>query len=188
MKDKILQISLAQFLKYGIRKMSIQKLIAPLNISTKTFYKHFKNKEELLENALQLFYSQQYVMLKNLDAKQSAACLFFDIWYGAFELEYEARKEFFHDLHHYYPDLGKRIDKKNSKTFWNKLIQILHRGIEEGAFRKDIIPEAVLEGSGVLGLAIVREEKFKKSNGFIVCHVDDYWSTIRARDLSGVSF
>ena len=47
MKRKILQTSLEQFLKYGIRKMSVQKLVEPLPISTKTVYKHSKNKEDL---------------------------------------------------------------------------------------------------------------------------------------------
>jgi len=49
MKKEILQTSLKQFLKHGIRQMSIQKLVEPLGISTKTVYKYFKNKEELLE-------------------------------------------------------------------------------------------------------------------------------------------
>jgi len=50
MKDEILQTALEQFLKYGIREMSIRKLIASLGISTKTVYKYYKNKEELLED------------------------------------------------------------------------------------------------------------------------------------------
>ena len=70
MKEEILQTSLDQFLKYGIREMSIQKLIEPLGISTKTVYKYFKNKEELLEEALHLHFAGQYKLLEQLSADE----------------------------------------------------------------------------------------------------------------------
>ena len=79
MKDEIKQTALRQFLKFGIREMSIQKLVEPMGISTKTVYKFFKNKEELLEEALHLFYAEQYKMLEQLSAKQQTIPLFLDI-------------------------------------------------------------------------------------------------------------
>ena len=83
MKDEILQTALNQFLKYGIREMSIQNLIVPLGISTKTVYKYFKNKEELMEEVLKLNDANQYELLENLAADQTTATLIFDIWYIA---------------------------------------------------------------------------------------------------------
>jgi AcrR family transcriptional regulator len=162
MKNEILQTSLKQFLKYGIREMSIQKLIAPLGISTKTVYKYFKNKEELLAEALQLFYSQQYELFEDRAANQSAVILSFDIWYEGIELQYKVNKVFFQDLHYYYPALERKMDIINGKRFWKRFIQIIHTGIEEGVFRKDVNPEVVLEGIAVLYLAIVRKGQFKK--------------------------
>ena len=88
MKDEILQTALKQFLKYGIRKMSIRKLVDTLGISTKTFYKYFKDKEELLEAVLHLHYNQQYQLLENYSADQNVVTLIFDIWHSAIEGEY----------------------------------------------------------------------------------------------------
>ena len=85
MKNEILQTALEQFLKFGIREMSIKKLIEPLGISTKTVYKYYKNKEELLEEVLQLLYNQQYQQVENLSAGQNVVTLLFDIWYLAIE-------------------------------------------------------------------------------------------------------
>jgi len=45
MKEKIIEIALQQFLKHGIRKMTVQKLTGPLGVSTKTVYNFFNNKE-----------------------------------------------------------------------------------------------------------------------------------------------
>src|SRR5205085_9661556 len=100
MKEEILQTALKQFLKYGIREMSIQKLIEPLGISTKTVYKYFKNKEELLEEVLHLYYTQQFQLLENLTADQNAVHLLFDIWHTAIERSYKISTVFFQDLHY----------------------------------------------------------------------------------------
>lgn len=162
MKNEILQTSLKQFLKYGTREMSIQKLVAPLGISTKTVYKYFKNKEELLEDALHLFHAQQYQLLENLSAVENAVPLFFDIWHSAIELTYNVNKVFFHDLHYYYPALGEKIETGISKKYKKKFSQIIQKGIEEGVFKETIIPEVVVDSILVLYAAIVREEVFKK--------------------------
>jgi len=47
-KEIIIEVSLQQFLKHGIKQTTIQKLIEPLRLSTKTFYKYFADKEDLL--------------------------------------------------------------------------------------------------------------------------------------------
>jgi len=162
MKDEILQTSLQQFLKCGIREMSVQKLVAPLGISTKTVYKYFKNKEELLEESLQLFFSQQNQLFEDLVKNRNTVTVLFEIWHKGIEMEYNVNKKLFHDLHYYYPELEKRVDAINAKKFWKRFIDIIQKGIAESVFRKDIIPEVVLEGISVLYLSIVRIEQFKK--------------------------
>ena len=161
MKEEILQTSLQQFLQYGIREMSIQKLIKPLGISTKTVYKYFRNKEELLEEALYLFHSQQYRMLEKPLGEQSAACLFFDLWLAGVEQEFQVNKVFFEDLHGYYPELAKKVENAIGQKFTQQFLLILQRGIAEGTFRPDILPEVVLQGIFVLYTALVRTERFK---------------------------
>jgi len=161
MKDEILQATLKQFLKYGIRDMSIQKLIAPLGISTKTVYKYFKNKEELLEEALHLYYMQQYELMENLSEGQSAVPLFFDIWYKGIETECKINKIFFQDLQYYYPEVEKKIETTISKKIWKKFRQIIQQGIKEGCFREDLDPEVLLESLSVLYTTSARTAQFK---------------------------
>ena len=55
-KDKIVEVALEQFLKHGIRSMTIKKLIGPMGISTKTVYKYFSSKEDLLAECLRVLY------------------------------------------------------------------------------------------------------------------------------------
>jgi AcrR family transcriptional regulator len=162
MKEEILQKSLKLFLKHGIREMSNQKLVGWLGISTKTVYKYFKNREELLEQVLHLYHKEQYEMLKNLSVEQNAACLFFDVWQIAVETEYKINKVFYDDLHYYYPELGKKVEKAIGKKFEQFFLAIIQRGLAQGCFRKEIPPEVALRSVLVLHRAAVQAEHFKK--------------------------
>ncbi|HBC78093.1 MAG TPA: hypothetical protein DCZ51_05660 [Bacteroidales bacterium] len=162
MKEEILQKALKQFLKYGIRKMSIRRLVDPLGISTKTFYKYFRDKEELLEAVLSLHYTQQYQLLETYSADQNVVTLVFDIWHAAIEGEYSVNNKFFHDLHYYYPELEKKTEAAVGHRFWKKIEQIVLEGIKGGLFREDIHPEIAMEGIAVLYGSVTREREFKK--------------------------
>jgi len=161
-KKEILKVCLKHFLQYGVRKMTNDNLVALLGISTKTLYKHFKDKEDLLAQALELFFSQQHELFENQAPKESAPALLFYIWQRGFDMEFKVNKTFFHDLHYYYPELEKKVEVRNAKKLWKEFIQIINRGKEEGDLRKEIIPEAVLEGISVLYVSIVRKGEFKK--------------------------
>lgn len=161
MKEEILKKSLQLFLKHGIREMSNQKLVEMLGISTKTLYKYFKNKEELLEEALDIFHSQHRGTWERLSSNQNAATLFFDIWYTAIELEYKVNKAFFQELNYYYPDLLRKKEAALAREYTKHFIQVIYKGIEQGVFQKEINPEIIFRGITVLYQAIVREEQFK---------------------------
>jgi AcrR family transcriptional regulator len=162
MKEEILQKSLKLFLEHGIREMSNQKLVDWLGISTKTIYKYFKNKEDLLEQVLYLYHDGQYEMLLSLSSEQNAACHFFNVWQIAVQTEYNINHIFYQDLHHYYPELGKKVEGVIAKKFEEHFLSIIERGIEQGAFRKDILPQVALRSVLTLHRAAVRTEDFKR--------------------------
>ncbi len=162
MKDKIIETSLKQFLKYGIRKISVQKLVAPMCISTKTVYKYFENKEDLLAEALRLYYEQQQGLMEQFFEGKQTVPLLFDMWYGGIENECKVNKTFFEDLNYYYPELERKIEATISKKIWKQFAKIIQQGIKEGVFREDLDPEIFLEGIAVLYTALARKGQFKK--------------------------
>jgi AcrR family transcriptional regulator len=161
MKEEIIEKSLELFLKHGLREMSNQKLVEQLGISTKTVYKYFKNKEELLEAVLHLYHSIQYKKLEALPTQQNAASLFFDVWQIALDMEYTINKDFYHDLHYYYPDLEKKVNAIIGGKFERFFISIIHKGIAQQTFRQEISPELALKSVLVLLQTVVRTEEFK---------------------------
>lgn len=161
-KQKILQTAHDRFLKYGIRKMSVQKLVVPMGISTKTVYKYFKNKEELLEEVLRYYFAQQYQLFEKFLKEKNTIPLFFEIWYLAVEREYSVNNAFFHDLHYYYPELEHKAEREIGEAFWNRLRDVLRKGVHEGVLRKNIHIEIILEAIAVLFGKITRTALFQQ--------------------------
>lgn len=142
--------------------MSIQKLVAPLGISTKTFYKYFENKEKLLEEALSLYYVQQYGLVQTFDTRKDVVGLLFHLWYIGIEAECSVNKAFFQDLNYYYPELERRVEATVSKKIWKRFIKVIEKGIQHGLFRKDIDPEIILEAISSVYVSIARARNFKR--------------------------
>ena len=162
MKEEILKTALNQFASNGIRDMSVQKLAILLGISTKTFYKYFTNKEELLEEVLRLQYSQQHVQLEKLVQEKNPVILFYEIWQQATLKEYNINNKFFADLNYYYPALQYKIEREIGGKFWDSLKKIIVQGIVEGVFRNEINTNVMLESIAVLLDKIARTEQFLK--------------------------
>ena len=162
MKEEILKTALNQFVRNGIREMSVQKLVSQLSISTKTFYKYFKNKEELLEEALRLHYDLQYIELEKQADEKNPVILFYEIWQQATLKEYNVNNRFFADLNYYYPALQQKIEREIGARFWERLKQIIDKGIAEGYFKTEINPYIILESISVLLNSISRTEQFLK--------------------------
>jgi AcrR family transcriptional regulator len=175
MKEQILHTALKQFLQFGIRDMSIQRLVETMSISTKTFYKFFKNKEQLLEEALHLFYQQQQEMWRQRSAGQNTITLFFDIWRWGADNEFRVNKVLYQDLNHYYPKLKEKIESAEGETFITQFTQIIQKGMDEGVFEASILPKVILSSITVLYLAAVRGAQFER---FHVSHFDLMLNTV----------
>ncbi|HLX90468.1 MAG TPA: TetR/AcrR family transcriptional regulator [Puia sp.] len=161
-RNEILEVSLKQFLKFGIREMSVQKLVEPLGMSTKTVYKYFENKEDLLSEALKLYFSRQEEIFETDRGRHTPVTFLFYMWSTGIEIEAKVNKIFFQDLHYYYPALEKKMDATNAHRYWKKIIEIVNTGINEGSFRRETVAEVTMEAIALLYESIVRKQKFKK--------------------------
>ena len=163
LRDQVIATSLRQFLKYGIKKVTVGKLIEPMGISTKTVYKHFGNKEDLLKHCLLLHYSELAKRYNNIGIENknpvAAIC---ELWHNAINLDFGVNHLFYHDLNYYYPQLQDAVLRKFFKKNFSEVHHIVVSGIEQGYFRDDIVAEIIPEVIGVLYSSITRTGQFKK--------------------------
>ena len=163
LKDQIIETSLQQFLKHGIRKMTVQKLVEPLSISTKTVYKYFTNKEDLLKICLTVHYQRlaKTITATSGNTSLSPVIILLQLWREAIQLDFGVNHIFYHDLNYYYPRLQDAVMKKVFKKYPIELKEILEDGQKKGYFRKNSITDVVLDAIEVLYANITRTGKFK---------------------------
>jgi AcrR family transcriptional regulator len=161
-REKIVESGLQQFMKHGIRSVSMARLVEPLGISTKTLYRYFKSKEDLLQDCLNLHYSRQAEALKKLLAgKHHPVHLLTELFQATLKEDFGINHRFYHDLNYYYPALQDRAIGKQAAKF-RKIIQgIIEKGIAEDYFMKQLHPEVVMTGIEMLYSIITRTGKFR---------------------------
>jgi AcrR family transcriptional regulator len=164
-KERIIEVSLKQFLEHGIKQMTIQKLIEPLGLSTKTVYKYFADKEDLLKQCLFLHYTElteRITLLEKAMSNPVDGILLF--YYELFKIDFGINHTFYYDLNFYYPQLQDLILENFSSIGIVKLKSIIVEGLEEGFFIRDVKPDIILETMMVLYTSITRNNKLKELN------------------------
>jgi AcrR family transcriptional regulator len=164
-KDRIIEVSLKQFLEHGIKQMTIQKLIEPLGLSSKTVYKYFADKEDLLKQCLFLHYTElaeRFTLLEKTVSNPVAGILLF--YYELFNIDFGINHTFYYDLNFYYPQLQDLIIENFSSKGRDKLNNIIVEGLEEGFFIRDIKLDIFLETMMVLYVSITLNSKLKQLN------------------------
>lgn len=164
-KERIIEVSLQQFLEHGIKQMTIQNLVEPLGLSTKTVYKYFADKEDLLKQCLFMHYTELYEKFPDLELAMSnpvdGVLMFF---HEIFKLDFGTSQIFYYDLNYYYPQLQDLIIEKFFLIGMIKIKNLIDEGIVEGFFRSGLKSDIVFETMMLLYTSITRNSKFKDLN------------------------
>ncbi|HRS68377.1 MAG TPA: TetR/AcrR family transcriptional regulator [Paludibacteraceae bacterium] len=143
-KDKILKTASELFLKYGLRSVSIDDICNDLRISKKTFYVHFKQKEELVESLLVQMRCKHNNSFDKLSEEHNVIDMLLNDT-SRFKSSGMAEKHinFFYDLQKYYPEISTNHDVEMHNRQIKQTQQVLCKGVEQGWFRADMNVDAM---------------------------------------------
>jgi AcrR family transcriptional regulator len=162
MKEKIIETSLQLFLTDGIRNMTVQKLVLQLGISTKTMYKHFKNKEELVEECLKVHYGTSANEIKNLlEGSANPVVSLARLYSKAIEMDFGTSHIFYHDLNYYYPDVQDKVIKHYTSGALAIVNGLIQQGLDEGYYLNYLKAPIIQETLTVLYRSVTRSEVYK---------------------------
>lgn len=161
MKEKIAATALEQFLKHGIRDMTISRLIAPLGISTKTFYKYFESKEVLLKECLGILYGGSYQQLRGIAAGDGdPVTKLLTVFKQALGADFGINHAFYHDLNYYYPELQNEAIGKIKDQSGGLMAPLMEEGIRDGYFLETLDWRIALSGVNTLYTSITRGREY----------------------------
>jgi len=140
MKEKIIIKASDMFLKLGFKSITMDDIASEMSISKKTIYKHFSNKELLVEETTALIHKELHVIIDNIVTKN----------YNAIEENFKIRKMFgdmfkssadsspIYQLKKHYPAIYEKVMSREITECSMWFRQNIMKGIDNGLYRRNI--------------------------------------------------
>jgi len=165
MKEKIINRIGEIFMKFGFKSVTMDDIANELGISKKTLYKHFKNKEDLVDTVVTAFH-------ENCTLDINKIC---GLGHNAIAENYEIKKVFkdllqnydespMFQLKKYYPKTYTKVMSKESAFFQECILNNIEKGVEEGLYRKNLNKSVVTRFYFALVFSAHDEEMFSYKN------------------------
>lgn len=128
------------FMKYGIKSLSMDDIARELGISKKTLYQHFKDKKDVVLQAVLHGVSLQSCKFKEIIEQNdfNAIDVLFFVSKQIAENHKTINPNIHFDLQKYYPEAWQILSEHNKKHVYGKICQNMEQGIKEGLYRDDL--------------------------------------------------
>ena len=137
LKTRILEAASDAFSQKGIKSVRMDDIAQSLNISKRTLYEIYENKEVLLYECLKTSKARAQEEMTFIAAQQNNVMdIISDIYRSKMSQLQKINPQFYSDLEKY-PQLQSFLEEQHDKDR-TKLKDFLRRGIEEGYFKGDI--------------------------------------------------
>ena len=160
-KEEILQAAIQQFLRLGIKSVSMDDISSLLGISKKTLYQFVENKEDLVTQALWSFRNVERQFIENISKNaHDAIDEMIQIGRHHVSIVRNMSPSMNFDLKKYYPAVWKIVKEFNNEVVGQTILQNLEKGIKEGLYRKNVNPQIVEKLFRIKSWSIVDRTNF----------------------------
>lgn len=142
-KKDLTIIALDLFSRYGIKSVSMDSIAKKANISKRTLYEYFDDKETLLSNALEYDCKGHVELVKRLEENlESVIDILIYLYDEIMQMPRWYNRKFYDDLMKF--PRAQEVRQKYFDQFLQTLMKWFIRGVEEGVFKDDINFEIVV--------------------------------------------
>ena len=144
-REKILRAAKEKFLRLGFSRVPIEEVCADLRIAKKTFYKHFRNRDDLvlaivLDNLHSFAPSFEAIFQSKLPAPRTIEA-YMDFFHDT--ISRNISEVFMEDVEVHLPELWEKIASFR-RAIIGRFEEVLERGIREGTVHPDVNPNAYM--------------------------------------------
>lgn len=139
MEAKIINKSKELFLKLGFKSITMDDIAQEMSCSKKTIYKHFANKEILVEKTIRHVQDEiHYNISKILNGNENPIAGNFEVSAYFQDMFKSSETSPVHQLKKHYPEIYHKVHKRqvNECKVW--FVNNIQKGIDQGYFRSEI--------------------------------------------------
>ncbi len=140
LQERILLKGDELFRRFGIRSITMDDIAKQLGVSKKTIYQHYPDKDELVIAMTKLNISRHFNEVEKCcgPASINAIAEMFAVNNSVGEMIRSFNPIMFYDLQKYHPKAWLAFREFRNKYVLAKIVENVHRGIEEGYYRADV--------------------------------------------------
>jgi AcrR family transcriptional regulator len=161
LRTKILETAIVAFVKEGIKQVKMDDVSKDLSISKRTVYEIFGNKEQLLYECVEHYYTDRAARMQ---VKAEHCKNVMEILLSTYKLKVNEFKQtnpqFYSDLKKY-PKIQEFLNEQHV-LMRAKMQKFFERGVKEGFFRKDVNYELVHQMFDMIGEAVTKKGLYSK--------------------------
>ena len=144
LKDRIIQEAASLFFRNGVKSMTMSDIANQMGISKRTLYEVFQDKEELLEECINVHIKKIDHEMENLtNNAEDVIDALMRMYAKQLSNAQGINKSVLHDLKKYYLPIYRRIESQQQNGYYI-FVPLLHKGIQQGLIRKDVNFEVVM--------------------------------------------
>lgn len=132
------------FFRYGIKSMTMDDIAQQLGMSKKTIYAHFPDKKSLLKALMSDFLNNHHREMVEAKAQSENAIdeMFRNAALGIQRMD-RITPSFLFDLRKYHGDIWSQFEEFRATALYAGITANIHRGMDEGLFRRDLDVDVV---------------------------------------------
>ena len=167
-KEILLSKVKALYLKYGIRSVTMDDIARQLGISKKTIYEYIKDKKDLVNQIVFSEFDKIKEQIQTItEQDKNAIEISVEISKLLMNLHNSYPTTVEYDLKKYYSAIFTKLMKVQRENMYESIIKNQKKGIEQGLFRKDLIPE-IIANIQVQRMDLVMESNFKEMKKYSI--------------------
>ena len=163
MKDKILEVSLMLFFKYGIKSVTMDDIAKEMGVSKKTIYQFFKEKDDIVNKLCEMEMTRHQKDFNEIYGAAKDPIHEMTLIYQHLEKVFRAiNPVFFHDLHKQYSQALNRFNTFKKEFMLSHIERNIKEGIKQKLYRND------LDLAFVAQYRLVQMDMLMMGNGFAI--------------------
>ena len=140
MKEQIIKTAKLMFLKLGFKSVTMDDIASEIGISKKTIYKYFSNKDILIENTIELAFSEvQEIIIKIENLNLNAIEENFEMKRMFREMFKGSDTSTLYQLKKHYLEIYEKVLTVQSEILIVCFRKNIIKGIKEGLYRENVV-------------------------------------------------
>ena len=158
LKDKIMATAMTAFMDNGIKAVKMDDIASALSISKRTLYEIYGDKESLLFACIKQRYQARQEYMKAFSGHHNVIEIVLEVYRRKVEEMNKVNYAFYQDIH-LYPKVMAFVEQVRVNSH-DQFISFIHRGMQEGYFRKDVNYELISKMFDSIGEYVAREKLY----------------------------